>query len=94
MVNGHLKTDELETGQRKVPSGLTVRDSPVNSPLKMMKTPPPPTDNSKMKIYKCGFCTFQSKELGHVRFVSNQSYYQCSSFINYNLLSVSICVVI
>jgi hypothetical protein len=23
---------------------------------------------NKMKIYKCGFCTFQSKELGHVRF--------------------------
>lgn len=68
------KTDELEAGQRKVPSGLTVRDNsvnardnPVNTSLKMMKTP---QDNaSKMKIYKCGFCTFQSKELGHVRFV-------------------------
>jgi len=24
---------------------------------------------NKMKIYKCGFCTFQSKELGHVRYV-------------------------
>ncbi|XP_025418117.1 zinc finger protein 131-like isoform X3 [Sipha flava] len=68
-----LDTDELEAGQRKVPSGLTVRDSPahpsMHSPLKMLKTPPPSSDNSsKMKIYKCGFCTFQSKELGHVRF--------------------------
>lgn len=59
--------DDLETSQRKVPSGLTVRDTTVNSPLKMTKTHQPET--SKMKIYKCGFCTFQSKELGHVRYV-------------------------
>jgi len=67
IVNGHLKTDELEVGQRKVPSGLTtVRENPVSStPLKMIKNP---ESTSKLKIYKCGFCTFQSKELGHVRF--------------------------
>jgi len=63
-----LKTDELEVGQRKIPSGLTtVRENPpVHTPLKMIK----PQDSSpKLKIYKCGFCTFQSKELGHVRYV-------------------------
>ncbi|KAL5238666.1 hypothetical protein ACI65C_006076 [Semiaphis heraclei] len=58
--------------------------TPVQTPLKLLKTqqqhqpqqqqqplplPPPPKEcTNKMKIYKCGFCTFQSKELGHVRF--------------------------
>jgi hypothetical protein len=68
VVNGHLKTDELEIGQKKVPSGLTFRDTSVNPPMKMLKTQHPQESSSKMKIYKCGFCTFQSKELGHVRF--------------------------
>lgn len=103
IVNGHLKAEEqLEQGQRKVPSGLTVGVSPtvtpaavvtpVQTPLKLLKTqqqqqqhqpqqhqsqqqhhhqqqPPPQQESTnKMKIYKCGFCTFQSKELGHVRF--------------------------
>ncbi|CAH1726706.1 uncharacterized protein LOC114120276 [Aphis gossypii] len=63
IVNGHLRTDDLEVGQRKVPSGLTVREpSSSSTPLKTKHDP------SKMKIYKCGFCTFQSKDLGHVRF--------------------------
>lgn len=78
VVNGHLKSDDLEVGQRKVPSGLTVRESPtVHPPLKMTKPTPPESSNTsnsgppstKMKIYKCGFCTFQSKELGHVRYI-------------------------
>uniref|UniRef100_A0A2S2NUC8 C2H2-type domain-containing protein n=1 Tax=Schizaphis graminum TaxID=13262 RepID=A0A2S2NUC8_SCHGA len=93
IVNGHLKAEEqLEQGQRKVPSGLTVGVSPtvttaaassVQTPLKMLKTQqqqqqhqpqhhqqqsPQQDGANKMKIYKCGFCTFQSKELGHVRF--------------------------
>ncbi|CAI6354425.1 unnamed protein product [Macrosiphum euphorbiae] len=99
IVNGHIKAEEqLEQGQRKVPSGLTVGVSPtvttaavvtpVQTPIKLIKTQqqqqqqqqhqpqqqqqqPPPTQQesaNKMKIYKCGFCTFQSKELGHVRF--------------------------
>ncbi|XP_025198353.1 zinc finger protein 507-like isoform X2 [Melanaphis sacchari] len=94
IVNGHLKAEEqLEQGQRKVPSGLTVGISPtvttgavvtsVQTPLKLLKTqqqqqqvhqphhqqqPPQQDGANKMKIYKCGFCTFQSKELGHVRF--------------------------
>lgn len=88
-----MKTDELEAGQRKVPSGLTIRDSPahpsIHSPLKMLKTPPPPADNgSKMKIYKCGFCTFQSKELGHVRFVPNLLCYQCKYYISFLLIII------
>lgn len=66
VVNGHLKTEELDVGQRRVPSGLTVKDNSVNFPLKMLKTQH--DNSSKMKIYKCGFCAFQSKELGHVRF--------------------------
>ncbi|KAF0767546.1 homeobox protein 12-like [Aphis craccivora] len=93
IVNGHLKAEEqLEQGQRKVPSGLTVGVSPtsttapsvtsVQTPLKMLKTQQQhqhqpqhhqqqssqQDGTNKMKIYKCGFCTFQSKELGHVRF--------------------------
>ncbi|VVC34591.1 Zinc finger C2H2-type [Cinara cedri] len=72
VVNGNLKTDDLEVGQRKVPSGLTTvrENNTVHPPIKMLKTVAPVVDNnaSKMKIYKCGFCAFQSKELGHVRF--------------------------
>lgn len=63
-----MKTEELDVGQRKVPSGLTIRDSSANFPLKMLKTQQH-DNSSKMKIYKCGFCAFQSKELGHVRYV-------------------------
>lgn len=95
IVNGHLKAEEqLEHGQRKVPSGLTLGVSPsvttaaivtpIQTPLKLLKTqqqqhqpqqqqqqqplPQQQESTNKMKIYKCGFCTFQSKELGHVRF--------------------------
>ncbi|XP_060872189.1 serine/threonine-protein kinase pakD-like [Metopolophium dirhodum] len=67
VVNGSLRTDELEIGQRRVPSGLTVREPSTsaggsNTPLRSRQ------DASKIKIYKCGFCPFQSKDLGHVRF--------------------------
>ncbi|XP_060857364.1 probable inactive protein kinase DDB_G0270444 [Metopolophium dirhodum] len=99
IVNGHLEAeDQLEQGQRKVSSGLTIGVSstvttaalvmPVQTPLKLLKTqqqpqqqqqqqpqqqqqqqPPTQQENTnKMKVYKCGFCTFQSKDLGHVRF--------------------------
>lgn len=58
--------------------------TPVQTPLKLLKTQqqqqpqqqqhqqqqPQQDGASKMKIYKCGFCTFQSKELGHVRYVN------------------------
>jgi len=62
----------------------TAAASSVQTPLKMLKTPqqqqqhqpqhhqqqsPQQDGANKMKIYKCGFCTFQSKELGHVRYV-------------------------
>lgn len=67
MPNGNVRKDDLETSQKRVPSGLTVRDNSANSSLKMSKAHQQET--SKMKIYKCGFCTFQSKELGHVRYV-------------------------
>jgi len=53
--------------------------TPVQTPLKLLKTQQqpqqqqqqqqPPTQQEKMKVYKCGFCTFQSKDLGHVRYV-------------------------
>ncbi|KAL4088560.1 hypothetical protein QTP88_023652 [Uroleucon formosanum] len=71
VVNGNLRTDDLEVSQRRVPSGLTVREPSTssggsnasnNAPAK------PKQDASKIKIYKCGFCPFQSKDLGHVRF--------------------------
>jgi len=64
-----LKTEEqLEAGPKKTSSSSTARDN-VNTPLKMLKPPQTPSSDSsaKLKIYKCGFCTFQSKELGHVR---------------------------
>lgn len=77
VVNGHLKTEEQpDASQKKVSSsssGTALKDNiPVNSTLKILKPQQQPTSTtesaSKVKIYKCGFCTFQSKELGHVRF--------------------------
>ncbi|CAI6372870.1 unnamed protein product [Macrosiphum euphorbiae] len=53
---------------------------PVQTPSKLLKTQqqpqqhqqqqqqPPTQQESKIKIYKCACCAFQSKELGHVRF--------------------------
>jgi len=38
-------------------------------PQHQQQSPTQQESTHKMKTYKCGFCTFQSKELGHVRYV-------------------------
>jgi len=76
----HLKAEE----QLLFPTVTTAAVvTPVQTPLKLLNShqqpeqqqkqqPPPPTQQeraNKIKIHKCGFCTFQSKELGNVRYV-------------------------
>jgi len=52
---------------------LTVKGEPSTSAggsnASSASSPRPRQGFSKLKIYKCGFCSFQSKELGHVRYV-------------------------
>ncbi len=47
-----------------------MKKKPIQTPTKVVSTPKPakPQENvTKLKIYKCGFCSYQSKELGNVR---------------------------
>lgn len=81
IANGGLKTDsasdyedearktnlELSAGGGGTPQVKKKTTPPVN---KVVSTPKPakPAENvTKLKIYKCGFCSYQSKELSNVR---------------------------
>lgn len=56
------------SGIRKRPAPAKLKDGPLNSVKpKLPALDTTPQGAPKMKIYKCGFCTFQSKELNNVR---------------------------
>lgn len=78
LANGNLKTDsasDYEDEARKsnpdisANNAILAKKKPVQS-SKLVTTPKSikPAENvTKLKIYKCGFCSYQSKELGNVR---------------------------
>lgn len=71
LANG-LKTDSAsdhEATDVTTPNAALVKKK-APPPAKLAPTPKPvkPAENlPKLKIYKCGFCSYQSKELGNVR---------------------------
>ncbi|KAK7590634.1 hypothetical protein V9T40_002247 [Parthenolecanium corni] len=78
IANGGLKTDsasDYEDEARKVNPELSATSTPQvkKKPIqanKVVTTPKParpPESVTKLKIYKCGFCSYQSKELSNVR---------------------------
>lgn len=78
IANGGLKTDsasDYEDEARKVNPELSATSTPqvkkksiqTNKVVTTPKVAKPPENVTKLKIYKCGFCSYQSKELSNVR---------------------------
>ncbi|KAK7590835.1 hypothetical protein V9T40_002448 [Parthenolecanium corni] len=78
IANGGLKTDsasDYEDEARKVNPELSATSTPqvkkkaiqANRVVTTPKLAKPPENVTKLKIYKCGFCSYQSKELSNVR---------------------------
>jgi len=54
---------KAEDEQKKLNNEMGSREIQIQQPIKWLKA------KNSSKIYKCGFCAYQSKELNNVRYV-------------------------
>lgn len=67
VVNGDVSPAKKPRKTPPTPISKPANIAPHSTPTQKSIAPAPADDTPKLKIYKCGFCSFQSKDLNSVR---------------------------